>query len=144
MSPILKVTVGLLLALAAAWIWHGPLGNGGRLVDRLEAEARAGVAQSELPGISVSLSRDPLARVATLSGPANDLQREGLGSQKGVSDYVRDVDGISDVRWSDEPDSGRRVVPLLLETLTLAALAYLIGLGLGWFLWGRRRREGFA
>jgi hypothetical protein len=53
------------------------------------------------------------------------------------------VAGIADVRWADSPGGGR-VVPLLLETLALAALAYLIGLGLGWLLWGRRRREGFA
>lgn len=144
MRPVLKATFGLLLALAAAWIWHAPLGHGERLIDRLEGEARQEVAKAELPGIEVSLSRNPLARAATLSGPANDLQREGLGSQKGVSDLVRDVEGISGVRWADEPDSGRRIMPLLLETLALAALAYLIGLGLGWLLWGRRRREGFA
>ncbi|HEX8625803.1 MAG TPA: hypothetical protein VF782_12100 [Allosphingosinicella sp.] len=144
MPPVLKAIIGLLVALAAAWIWHGPLGNGGRLVDRLQGEAEAAVARSELPGIKVSLSRDPLARTARLSGPANDLQREGLGSQKGVSDYVRDVEGMAGVRWADEPDAGRRIVPLLLETMALAALAYLIGLGLGWLLWGRRRREGFV
>ena len=144
MSPVLKATIGLLLALAAAWVWHWPLGNGARLIDRLEAEARREVANAELPGIGVSLSRDPLARVATLSGTANGLQREGLGSQKGVSDHARDVEGISEVRWTDEPDSGRRVIPLLAETSSLAALAYLIGLGLGWLVWGRRRREGFA
>lgn len=141
MPPLLKATIGLLLALASAWIWHSPLGNGERLVGRLEAEARAEVAKAELPGLSVNLSRDPLARTATLSGPANRLQREGLGSQKGVSDFARDVEGISDVRWADEPDAGRRVMPLLLETLALAALAYLIGLGLGWLLWGRRRED---
>jgi hypothetical protein len=144
MPPVVKTFIGLLLALAAAWIWHAPLGNGERLIDRLQSEAEQGVADSGLPGIKVSLSRDPLARAATLSGTANDLQREGLGSQKGVSDYVRDVEGISGVRWTDEPDSGRRITPLLLETMALAALAYLIGLGLGWLLWGRRRREGFA
>lgn len=139
----MKILIGLVVALLAGWIWHGPLGNGERLIDRLEAEAREGVARAELPGIAVRLSRDPLARAARLSGPANDLQREGLGSQKGVSDYVRDVDGISSVRWTDEPESTRRIIPLLLETIFLAALAYLIGLGLGWLLWGRRRREGF-
>lgn len=143
MPPILKATIGLLLALAAAWTWHGPLGQGERLIDRLQREAGQGVAKAELTGITVRLSRDPLARTATLSGPANDLQREGLGSQMGVSDYVREVEGISGVRWADEPDSGRRVVPLLLETSACAALAFFIGLGLGWFLWGRRRREGF-
>ena len=24
MSPVLKAIIGLLVALAAAWIWHGP------------------------------------------------------------------------------------------------------------------------
>jgi hypothetical protein len=143
MPPVLKATLGLLLAFAAAWIWHSPLGNGERLIDRLEAEARREVARTELPGIGVRLSRDPLARVAILSGPANDLQREGLGSQKGIADHARDVEGISGVRWADEPDARRRVVPLLLETLAVAGLAYLIGLGLGWLLYGRRRRERF-
>ena len=142
MPPVLKAIIGLLVALAAAWIWHGPLGYGERLIGRLEMEARAKVAETELPGIVVSLPRDPLARTARLSGPANALQREGLGSQKGVSDHVRDVEGISNVRWADEP--GGRIVPLLLETWLLAALAYFIGLGLGWLLWGRRRREGFV
>ena len=144
MPPLLKATIGLFLALAAAWIWHAPLGHGERLIGRLEGEARREIAKSELPGIEIRLSRSPLARSATLSGPANDLQREGLGSQKGVSDYARDVDGISGVRWADEPGADRRVVPLLVETMALAALAYLIGLGLGWLVWGRRRREGFA
>jgi hypothetical protein len=144
MPPVLKAILGLLLTLAAAWIWHGPLGHGERLVDRLQREAELAVAKSELPGITVRLSRDPLARAAKLSGQANDLQREGLGSQKGISDLVRDVEGISQVRWVDEPDASRRITPLLLETMAVAALAYLIGLGLGWLFWGRRRREGFA
>jgi hypothetical protein len=144
MRPVMKAIIGLVVALAAAWLWHAPLGRGERLIDRLEAQARQEVAKADLPGIGVTLARRPLARAATLSGPANDLQREGLGSQKGLSDYVRDVEGIADVRWADERGSGRRIVPLLLETMAIAALAYFIGLGLGWLLWGRRRREGFA
>lgn len=80
MPPILKATLGLLLTLATAWIWHGPYGRGEALVDRLESGARAAVARSELPGLSVSLGRDPLDRNVTLSGRTNDLQREGLGS----------------------------------------------------------------
>jgi len=144
MPASLKATIGLLIALVAAWIWHGPLGNGERLVSGLERRAEQAVARSEVPGIRVSLSHDPLARAATLSGQANDLQREGLGSQMGVSDYVREVEGIGPVRWADEPAPGTRIVPLVAETMARAALAYLIGLGLGWLLWGRRRREGFA
>jgi hypothetical protein len=140
----MKILIGLIVALLIGWAWHGPLGNGERLIDRLEAQAREKVAATELPGIRVTFSRDPLARVARLSGPANDLQREGLGSQKGINDHVRDVEGVVSVRWADEPDQARRIVPLLLETLFLVALAYFIGLALGWLLWGRRRREGFA
>lgn len=136
----MKILIGLVVALLVGWIWHGPLGNGERLVERLEAQAREKVAATELVGIQVDLSRDPLARVAMLSGRANDLQREGLGSQKGISDHVRDVEGMGSVRWADEPDRNRYVMPLLVETLALVALAYVLGLGLGWFLWGRRRQ----
>jgi hypothetical protein len=144
MPTAVKLLFGLALALLAAWISHGPLGRGEALIDRIESDARAAVARAELPGISVRLDRSPLSRRATLSGPANDLQREGLGSQMGISDYVRDVEGIGTVRWADEPRPDRRTLPLLLETMLLAALFYLIGLGLGWLLWGRPRREGFA
>jgi hypothetical protein len=140
----MKILIGFVAALLIGWIWHGPLGNGERLVDRLEAQARQKVTEAAVPGIRVALPRSPLARVALLSGPANDLQREGLGSQKGISDLVRDVEGLASVRWTDEPGSDGRVVPLLAETLALVALAYIVGLGLGWLLWGRRRREGFA
>jgi hypothetical protein len=34
-------------------------------------------------------------------------------------------------------------MPLLAETLILVALAWLIGVGLGWLLFGRRGRGSF-
>jgi hypothetical protein len=34
-------------------------------------------------------------------------------------------------------------MPLLAETLILVALAWLVGLGIGWLLFGRRRRSSF-
>jgi hypothetical protein len=144
MPPLLKATIGLLLALLAAWASHGPLGRGETLVDRLESEARAAVAEEDLPGISVRLDRRPLARSAVLSGPANDFQRNGMGSAPGLTGKVEAVEGIGGVRWADQPVRSRGTLPLLAETMILAALAYLIGLGLGWLLWGRPRREGFA
>jgi hypothetical protein len=142
MGNFVKVLIGLAAALAAGWVWHGPLGQGPALVADLEARARIAVAQAELPGVGVRLARAPLSRAAILSGPANDLQREGLGSQKGVSDYVREVDGIARVRWTDEP-AARRGLPLLAETLILNALAFLVGFGLGRLFLGRRRRQSF-
>ncbi|HEX9946879.1 MAG TPA: hypothetical protein VGA98_04995, partial [Allosphingosinicella sp.] len=109
----MKILIGFVVALLIGWVWHAPLGNGERLIAGLEAQARQNVAGTELPGIQVAFSRDPLARVARLSGPANDLQREGLGSQKGINDLVRDVEGVASVRWADEPDRQPRIVPLL-------------------------------
>lgn len=142
MSPVLKILIGFAAALLAGWISHGPLGRGEVLVDRLEAEVRAAVAKAELPSVQVRLGRDPLTRTALLSGQANDLQREGMGGARGVNDYVREVEGISALRWADAPSGGTRIIPLILETLSVTTLAYLLGLALGWLLWGRRR-EGF-
>jgi hypothetical protein len=34
-------------------------------------------------------------------------------------------------------------MPLLAETLILTFLAYLIGVGLGWLLFGRRKKTSF-
>lgn len=140
----MKVLIGLAAALLIAWVWHGPLGHGERLIANLERQARATVADTRVAGIGVAFRREPLARAAVLSGPANDFQREGMGSQPGISDLVREIDGVGSVRWSDEPDRNRWAVPLLLETAGLAAVAYFIGLGLGWLLWGRPRRERFG
>jgi hypothetical protein len=141
MTRPVKFLIGLVAALLMGWLWHGPAGQGEAMIGALEQQARASVAQAQLPGVTVALQRDPLSRAAILSGPANDLQREGLGSQWGVKDYVRNTEGISGVRWDDEPAAGG--LPLLVETLILSALAYLIGFGLGWLFFGRRRRQSF-
>ncbi len=34
-------------------------------------------------------------------------------------------------------------MPLLAETLIFMALAYLLGVGFGWLLFGRRRRQSY-
>ena len=141
MSRSVKLLIGLLATMVMGWAWHAPLGNGARLIDALEAQARAAAQQGELAGIEVRIARDPLARVATLSGEANDLQREGLGSGPGLKDYVREVEGIGTVRWADEPAAG--ALPLLAESLILLVLAYAIGLGLARLLWGRPKRESY-
>ncbi|HEX8666959.1 MAG TPA: hypothetical protein VF727_01135 [Allosphingosinicella sp.] len=142
MSPAVKFLIGLVAVLAIGWVWHGPLGRGEGFVGMLEQQARQAVATTELKGIEVRLGHDPLSRTATLSGTANDLQREGLGSQYGINDYVRSVPGIARVRWSDEK-AGARTVPLLAETLLLLSLAYAVGFGLGRLIFGRRKRQSF-
>jgi len=101
MSALPKFLIGLVAVIAMGWLSHGPLGNGEALIARLEAQARAAVAASEVPGVEVRLERDPLARVAILSGPANDYQREGMGQFPGLNDRIREIEGISAHRWAN-------------------------------------------
>jgi hypothetical protein len=103
MPASLKFLIGLVAVTLMGWISHGPLGNGEKLVGRLEAQAKSAVAESEVPGVEVRLSRDPLSRAATLSGPANDYQREGMGQFPGLNDRIRAIEGISDVGWANPP-----------------------------------------
>ena len=144
MSAGLKFLIGLIAVLLMGWVNHGPLGKGEALIDSLESQARAAVTASEVPGIEVRLGHDPLSRTATLSGPANDFQREGMGQFPGLNDRVNGIEGIAGVRWTDRPadPSGLRL-PLLAETLILLLFAYLIGVALGWLLFRRARREHY-
>lgn len=103
MSPAVKFLIGLVAVVLMGWIYHGPVGNGEALVNRLEGQARAAVAASEVPGIEVRLGRDPLSRAATLSGQANDFQREGMGGFPGLNERVGAVEGISSVEWANPP-----------------------------------------
>ena len=102
MSRSLKFLIGLGAVVLMGWVHHGPVGGGAALIDRIEGQARAEIAKAEVPGVEVRLGRDPLSRAATLSGPADDLQREGLGGQRGLNDIVGEIEGVSDVRWADE------------------------------------------
>lgn len=103
MPATVKFLIGLAAVILMGWIYHGPLGHGEALVNQLESEARQAVAESEVPGVEVRLGHDPLSRAATLSGPANDYQREGMGQFPGLNDRIREIPGISNVSWANPP-----------------------------------------
>ena len=134
-----KLLIGLAAALFAGWLHHGPLGGGAHFIDALEAHANIRVDYADVPGVAVRMQRRPLARIAILSGPANDFQRNGLGTFPGLNERIATIPGVAAVRW----DSGGGWLPLLAETLLLCAAAWLIGLGLGRLLFGRRRRRSY-
>ena len=96
-----KFLIGLAAALLAGWISHGPLGQGEAFIAQLEVRATAELRKAELPGVSVRFPRDPLARQAILSGPANDFQREGQGLFPGINDRIGGLPGVSDFRWEE-------------------------------------------
>jgi hypothetical protein len=143
MSPVAKLMTGLAAVLVLGWLNHGPLGKGVQFVDRLEVDSKAVIVSTDIEGVEIRMDRDPLKRAATLSGNADDFQRYGMRGQKGLTQLIGDVPGMGTVRWADEPDHGF-ALPLLVETLLLNALAYAIGVGAAWLLWGRKPREKFA
>ena len=79
MSSRLKMVIGLLAALTAGWISHGPVGRGEAFIASLEAKAATALREAEMPQVQARMKRAPLRRVAVLSGSANDFQREGMG-----------------------------------------------------------------
>lgn len=144
MRPWMKFTIGLAAALAAGWLFHGPAGGGARFLDALQAHAELRVRYTELPGIRVEMERAPMRRTAILSGPADDFQRNGMGTYPGLNERIATVPGIAGVRWAEgHRGIGGAGLPLLAETLILCALAFLIGLGIGRLVFGRRKRTSF-
>ena len=106
MSPRTIVLLGVAGVTAFTVLWHGPLGAGERLAQRVESQARRQLDRDEMFQVQARLQRHPLSRRLVLSGPADDFQRQEL---------VRRLDqtpGVLDVRW--DPASlpqERRVAP---------------------------------
>lgn len=143
MSRTVKLLIGLAAALIVAWLQHGPLGSGEALVGRLEDQARSAVAASDVARIGVEFPRSPLSRTAVLSGPANDFQRNGMGEMPGLTGIVAAIEGVEKVRWADDPSTGGNAIPLIVEVLGAATLAWLVGLGIGRLLFGRSKRDTY-
>ncbi|HEY0011452.1 MAG TPA: hypothetical protein VGB79_01215 [Allosphingosinicella sp.] len=140
MRPWLKILVGLAVALLAGWLHHGPYGGGERFVKALDARAQLRLKAAPVPGVAATMQRDPLARVVQLSGQADSFQKNGLQDYPGINQRMESIPGVSGIRWNGE---NKRVMPLLLETLLLCALAFAIGLGLGRYLFTRRKRTSY-
>lgn len=109
MTAPLKCLIGLVVALAAGWLNHGPLGNGEAFVGGLEARAKGMIEVAAVPGIDVHFSRTPLSREAIVTDRASHRRsagekqfiREGMGDLKGLDGRVMLIPGVSGVRWED-------------------------------------------
>ncbi len=163
MSRWLKLLIGLLVTLLAAWLSHGPLGRGSAYVDLLQQRADFVLRISEVPGVQARMSRSPLSRTVFLCGRTNDFQRNGtLAWRGGASDFpgldgrMLQVGGISGAVWDPAaptpngvsptcPPAGPGMagggLPLLVELFGLALIAWLIGLGIGWLLFRPRPKR---
>ena len=133
MNRWLTIAIGLAAALATAALWHGPLGGSERFIRNAEGAARVTLDNYEMYQVQARLEGYPIRRRLLLSGPADDFQRREL---------IRILDqlpGIGDVRWVGQRGRSSAVAPMLLETETIALVAFSIGLILAYLVELRRR-----
>jgi hypothetical protein len=121
---------GIAGALAAAMLWHWPLGAGGRFAAAVERESRGVLVDWEMPAVTARLQRDPLTRRLELSGPADRFQS---GELVRLMDLVP---GVAGATWTKA-----RAVPLFGEGASIALLAFLLGLLLAYIVELRRRHN---
>ena len=142
MPSYAKLLIGLFTTLVCAWLAHGPFGQSELFVAGLQDRAQAVLRNAELPQVTVRFPRDPLRRVAILSGPADTFQREGLRRFPGINGRISGIPGVAGIAWEDDPQNAERALPLLAELMALAGAAFAIGLGLGWLRF-RQKNAGY-
>lgn len=120
---------GVLAAIAAAALWHGPLGAADQFSRRVERGARQALDYYEMTQVTAQLQRNPLSRRLILAGKADDFQHGEL---------VRVLDqlpGVSSVSWS----GGRGGLPLIAEAALIAIAGFLFGMLLAYLVELHRR-----
>jgi hypothetical protein len=123
------LAIGVLVSVALAMLWHGPLGAADRFAADVEQSARATLVYDEIPQVSGHLHRGPLTRRMILSGPADDFQRSELVRIMGG------LPGVSSAQWSAEPGGP----PLIVEGAMVAVVGFLFGLLIAYLIELRRR-----
>jgi len=123
------LAAGIVVSIAAAALWHGPLGAADRFTARVERGAHQALDYYEMTKVTAHLHRAPLTRTLILSGPADDFQ---------TSELVRLLDqlpGVSSARWTDKAGGP----PLIVEAAAVSILGFLFGLLLAYLVELRRR-----
>jgi hypothetical protein len=123
------LAAGSLLAIAAATLWHGPLGAADRFTIGVERIARQALVDYDAPaGITAQIQHGPLTRELILSGPANDFQRAEAAR------LLSQIPGVSRAVWTP-----RVSVPLIVEGAAVGVAGFLLGLLLAYLVELRRR-----
>lgn len=122
------LAVGAFLAIAAAALWHGPLGGADRFATRIERIVQKTFVFYEIPQASGHLQHSPLTRQVLLSGRADDFQRSELVR------LMKAIPGVSNASWTPTPG-----VPLIVQGAIAALIGFLLGLLIARFVESRRR-----
>lgn len=122
--------IGAAAAIAAALLWHGPLGAADRFAGTVERNARFVLNDWEMGAVTAHLQRRPLTRRLELGGSADDFQR---GELVRLMDLVP---GVGSASWGNA-----RALPLAGEGVAGSLLGFLLGLLLAYLVELRRRHN---
>lgn len=125
------VLIGIVASLAAAILWHGPLGGADRFANRIDRAANAVLVRYEMTQVHAALHRGPLTRQIILTGPADDFQRSELVR------YMNQLPGVESASWSSSGEG----IPLILEALAVCLIGFGVGLLLAYLVALRRRHN---
>lgn len=93
MTGLVKFIIGAIVASLLAWGAHSF--SGASYVDRMEAEGRQVLKTQGFDGVTLEMIRDPLSRVAVLSGVSDPAKRAEIEAALLASGRIRAV------RWAD-------------------------------------------
>jgi hypothetical protein len=122
------IAIGVALAVAAAGVWHGPLGAADRFAANIDRTARAVLVDWEMGQVQARLARGPLTRRLMLSGPADDFQRGELVR------IMSTIPGVTSATWSSS-----RGLALIVEAGLASLAGFLVGLLLAYLVELHRR-----
>lgn len=123
------LAIGVAASIAAAGLWHGPLGGADRFASRIDRAAHAILVRYEMEQVTAHLHRGPLTRQIMLSGPADDFQQSELVR------YMEQLPGVEGATWSTSGGG----VPLIIEAVAVCLIGFGIGLLLAYLVALRRR-----
>lgn len=143
MTPRRIIIFGMLVTMASAALWDGPVGNGAaRFTAETETIARLNLEYYELDDQVVAfMQRDPVTRRLWLAGKADDFQ------QRELKRILDGIPAVGDVQWwrpGGGTVKGDILLPLLLEVELAALAAFAFGLMLTYLVALRRRATAWS
>jgi hypothetical protein len=124
------ILLGIAATIAAAALWHGPLGGADRFANRINRAANAVLVRYEMTQVQAHLHRGPLTRQILLAGPADDFQRSELVR------YMDQLPGVEATTWG--PGGG---LPLIIEAFAVSLVGFCVGLLLAYLVALHRRHN---
>ena len=121
MKPLAALSFGAAAALAATALWHGPGGAGERLANGIDREVRAMLDANDAPPVVARMQRGELMRRVIFSGQGDTFQREEMVRLTEL------LPGVAEARWNRPRGFRWYPVPLLIEAMTMALVAFAVG-----------------